>query len=668
MKFKKVIAGAAALAVIASSVSLSSLAAAEPEDTAPETAVETAAESDAPVVTVTGGQIQGAVTEDGAVEYFKGIPYAAPPVGDLRWKEPQDVIPWDGILETTEFGSSSYQGAESAFGNYSDEFLNANRDYSEDSLTVNVWTQTEKSEELKPVIFYIHGGGNTSGGSSCPIYDGEIMARKGIVYTSLNYRLDKFGFYASSALSEESEHGVSGNYAILDIIKALQWVNDNIETFGGDPNNITIIGQSAGAGNVGTLTISPLAAGLFEQAAGWSSLSVINTFDQQTLEEAESSGDSMGESYGMDLEGLRETPAEDIRNMFGSFSTIEDGYVVTDSALNIFLNNEENDVPTMTGMVDGDAALFGTISSDFAPYLGLNEEEYVALIQESLGDFAEEALQIYPANGNNSYGIALQLNKDAALYKFTNYGKVRQDHAATPTFIYYYDHDYAGLADQGAFHSSDIPYWLGGVFTEEKTFSDVDYAIADAMSSYLVNFVTSGDVNGEGLNEWPAYDKADPGYLYISDTGAEYVKFNAIKYNFWDKYYSAMCGIEASPVEVTEEAEAELAQATEDMIAAADALELAPIIDDDPDNPTLQLEKGEGTSFTVAEWAAGAWQPVATTGMYPIKAYALDAEGNILGYLDVADGIGDYAEYPDAAAIGVMSSFTGFQKVLNLGE
>jgi len=659
-KFKMAVVVTLATAMAAVPV----FAGAAEEPAAEPQAVEAAADA-AEIVEVTGGQISGALTEDGVISMYKGIPYAAPPVGELRWKAPQDVVPWDGVLECTEFGSSSYQGVESAFGNYTDEFLNSNRDYSEDSLTINVWAQTEKVEELKPVIFYIHGGGNTSGGSSCPIYDGEIMARKGVVFTSLNYRLGKFGFYASTELSEENENGVSGNYAVLDIIKALQWVKDNISKFGGDPENITIIGQSAGAMNVGTLTISPLAKDLFEKAAGWSSLSVSNT--AETLEDGESSGDSMGESYGKDLAGLRETPAEEIQDMAGSFSTYVDDYVVPDTSLNVFLNGEENDVPTMTGMVKGDAGLFGMIQSDFGEYLGINEDEYVELLNASFGEMAEDALAIYPANGDNSLGVAQQLNLEGAQYKFMTYGKVRSMTAQTPTYIYYYNHDYAGLADQGAFHSSDIPYWFGGVFTPDKTFSETDEKLAEIMSSYLVNFVTTGDVNGEGLAEWQPYD-GTAGYLAITDEGAEFVKLNPIKANFWDAFYSAQLGIAPSPVEVTEEDQAALEAEIAAMKEAADHVELAPIINDDPENPTLRLEKAEGTTFTVAEWAAGAWQPVATTGMYPIKAYALDAEGNIIGYLNVADGIGDYAEYADADAIGVMSSFTGKQLILKLTE
>ncbi len=626
---------------------------------------ETAAITETGTVSVTGGLISGVVTEDGQIISYKGIPYAAPPVGELRWKAPQDVVPWDGVLECTEFGNSSYQGTESAFGNYSDEFLNSNRNYSEDSLTVNVWTKTEKSDELKPVILYIHGGGNTSGGSSCPIYDGEQMARKDIVYVSLNYRLAKFGFMASSELSAENEMGVSGNYAIQDMIKALEWIQDNITEFGGDPDNVTIIGQSAGAGNVGTLTISPLAEGLFNKAVGWSSLSVSNS--AKTLEDLEETGDDLAESYGLSLDGLREAAAEEIQNMSGSFSTNVDGYVVTDTSLNVFLNGEENDVPTMTGMVNGDAAMSGIITSSFASYLGMNEEEYVEKVNGAFGDMAEEALEIYPANGDDSYGVAQTVNLEGAMYKFLTYAKVRATTATTPTFLYYYDHDYAGLEDQGAFHSSDIPYWLGGVFTEDKTFSDTDYMLADIMSSYISNFVSTGDVNGEGLPEWPAYD-GTPGILKITNDGAEYVELNAVKANFWDEYYSKQLGIETAPVEVTEEDELSLAEEIAATNEAAGNIELLPIVNDDPENPTIQLEKEEGTTFTVAEWAAGAWNPVATTGMYPIKAYAMDAEGNIIGYLEVADGIGDYAEYAEAAAIGVMSSFTGYQAILDLTE
>ncbi len=660
MKFKKMAAWAVSFALAAASAAMPVLA---EEGTEAETAAASAAEAIDPSapIAVTGGEITGTSTEDGAIAIFKGIPYAAPPVGDLRWKAPQDVEAWDGVKECTEFGPSAMQGAEGAFGNYTDEFLNSNRNYSEDSLTLNVWTETTSEQAARPVIVYIHGGGFTSGGSSVPIYDGELMARKGIVFVSINYRLSTFGFYASPELSAESEEGVSGNYAVLDWIKALQWVQDNISSFGGDPANVTVIGQSAGAGAVGTLTTSPLAAGLFKQAIGWSGLGV--NAGGATLSDMETAGQELADAQGLDLAGMRALSADEVQALPGGFGTSIDGYAVTDSSLNTFLNGEQNDVATMTGMTSGDVGMGSAITSEFAKYLGMSGDEYTSLVNEAFGDKAEELLSIYPVNGDNNLGIADQANKDCAIMRYLAYAKVRATTAETPVFLYVYEHPYAGLEDQGAFHSSDIPYWLGGVFTQDKEFSDLDQEIASVMSGYLANFVATGDVNGEGLPEWPAYD-GTPGYLEIADDGIEFVKVNPVIANFWDEYYSEMYGLEPTPVEVTQEDEDALAQLQEEMKAHSDeqAADIAEngITPDDPENPTLSIEQAEGNTVMVKEFAAGQFQPVSTYGMYPVRAYALDADGNRIGDLTIDNGVCDYSEYiGKAKEIGVLSSFTG---------
>jgi para-nitrobenzyl esterase len=614
-------------------------------------------------LTVTGGQITGTASEDNAIAIYKGIPYAAPPVGDLRWKAPQDVESWDGVKECTEFGSSSVQGAESAFGNYSDEFLNSNRTYSEDSLTLNVWTPENNEEKDKPVIFYIHGGGYTSGGSSVPIYDGEEMARKGIVYVSINYRLGNFGFYGNTELLNESENDSAGNYAILDMIKALEWVQENIGQFGGDPDNVTIIGQSAGASAINTLTLSPLAEGLFKQAIGWSGLSLSN--DETTLEDVLASGDEVQKSLDMTLEEMRDLTAEEVLELSGGLRTNIDDYVLTDTSLNTMVNGEENDVPTMTGMVLGDTSMNSVISSPFASYVGLSEDEYIQLVQDNFGDLADTMLSIYPANGDNSLGIANQLNTHAAMMRYQVYANVRSKTATTPTYLYVYEHPYAGLEDQGAFHSSDIPYWLGGVFTEDKTFSDFDYELADIMSGYVSNFAESGDVNGDELPEWEAYDTSKAGYMCFSDDEISFTEINPIIANAWNEYYGKQLGVDLGTLEVTEEDEEELALLQEQWKADANASadNIAGTTPDDPENPTLSVESAGGTKISVSEFAAGAFQPVSTGGdFYPIMCYAADTDGNKIGDIEVVNGEADYGEYADTASqIVVISSFSGKQ-------
>lgn len=218
-----------------------------PETPAPETpAPEISVDSSKPI-TVEGGQITGTLTEDSQIAMWKGIPYAAAPVGDLRWRVPQPVENWDGVKKCVEFGSPAMQAMPTPSAPYTAKFLISNAEnMSEDCLTLNIWSPSGVTDELLPVIFYIHGGGNTEGGSNIEIYDGEKLARQGVVYVSINYRLGIFGSMAHPQLSAEDEHGVSGNQAMLDQIKALQWVHDHIAKFGGDPDNVTIAGQSAG--------------------------------------------------------------------------------------------------------------------------------------------------------------------------------------------------------------------------------------------------------------------------------------------------------------------------------------------------------------------------------------------------------------------------------------
>ena len=288
-------------------------------------AQETAADAADTTVEVEGGMISGEYNEDGSVAVYKGIPYAAAPVGDLRWQAPQEVEPWDGVRECTEWGASAIQPEQAPFMMWSTEFIIEDTGYSEDCLTLNVWTSTDSESEKKPVIVYIHGGGFTSGGSSCEVYDGEYIASQDVVYVSINYRVGILGFLATTALSEESEEGVSGNYALMDQIAALQWVHDNIEQFGGDPDNVTIMGQSAGASSVNMLVSSPKAAGLFNKAVSMS----YNNIDTvlPTMEEKEAQGDELFQD--MTLEEMRELSTEELLAMSWSSSPCIDGVYVT---------------------------------------------------------------------------------------------------------------------------------------------------------------------------------------------------------------------------------------------------------------------------------------------------------------------------------------------------
>ncbi|MEP7319706.1 MAG: carboxylesterase family protein, partial [Panacibacter sp.] len=260
-------------------------------------------------VKVTGGLISGTKSNEGDIRIFKGIPFAAPPVGDLRWKAPQPVKPWTGVKKCEAFGPSPMQNKPVPFSMWTEEFLIPKEPISEDCLYLNVWTKAKSAKENKPVIVYIYGGGFSSGGSGCAIYDGEAMAKKGIVFVSINYRVGIFGFFAHPELTKESVSNASGNYGLMDQIAALQWVKKNIASFGGDPNNVTIAGQSAGSMSVNCLVASPQAKGLFQRAIAESGASFVSGpfRGSNTLQEAEAAGLKVAES-------LQASSIKDLRN------------------------------------------------------------------------------------------------------------------------------------------------------------------------------------------------------------------------------------------------------------------------------------------------------------------------------------------------------------------
>src|SRR3982751_5016559 len=244
------------------------------------------------VVNTDAGLISGATNNDGKIHVFKGIPFAAPPVGELRWKAPQPVQHWSGIRECDSFSASPMQESPAPFSMWSEEFLIRKQPISEDCLYLNVWTSSILPTKKLPVLVWIYGGGFSSGGTNVPIYDGEAMAKKGIVFVSINYRVGIFGFFAHPELTKESTTHSSGNYGLMDQIAALQWVQKNIAAFGGDPNNVTIAGQSAGSMSVNCLVASPLAKGLFNKAIAESGAQLVSGAlrGNTTLQQAEQDG------------------------------------------------------------------------------------------------------------------------------------------------------------------------------------------------------------------------------------------------------------------------------------------------------------------------------------------------------------------------------------------
>ncbi|MHC1681418.1 MAG: carboxylesterase family protein [Clostridiaceae bacterium] len=314
-------------------------------------------------IEVDGGKITGTLSTDSNIAIYKGIPYAAPPVGDLRWKAPEPVVAWDGVKECKDFGPSAIQPEQAPFMMWSKEFIiDTTKGYSEDSLSLNLWTKTESTTNKRPVIVYIHGGGFTSGGSSCDVYDGEAIAKKDAVYVDINYRVGILGFLASKELSAESKDGVSGNYGILDQVAALKWVKNNISKFGGDPDNVTIAGQSAGSASVNVLTMTPNAKGLFKNAVTMSFNAINTKFDTLAKKEADAAELFKRKS----LEDMRAMSRDELlalSSKYNSAPTI-DGKIVPDNQIDMLKAGTANDVNLMTGNVPGDTLIWSVFPKE----------------------------------------------------------------------------------------------------------------------------------------------------------------------------------------------------------------------------------------------------------------------------------------------------------------
>ncbi len=435
-------------------------------------------------VKLTAGLVSGIPGKDPAIAVFKGIPFAAPPTGALRWRAPQAAASWQGVRKADQFGNSCVQTIKAENKPWTYEFMTHN-EVSEDCLNLNVWTGAKTAGEGRPVYVYIYGGANTEGSSAVPAYDGEGLARKGIVVVTVNYRLGVFGFFAHPELSREAEYKASGNYALLDLIAALHWVHDNIAAFGGDPAKVTMGGQSAGGANTQSLIVSPLAKGLFRgaiiESAGGAS---------HPLAEQEQAGVKFAEAKGArSLADLRRMPWKDLLTSTPGaprFSTaVLDGYVLPAKAADPF---EQSAVPILTGvnMHEGGAV----------PHPDITPDAFEPQVRRRYQDAADDVLKLYPAAAQN------ELAWDAARLNLY----LRAKAAKTSVYTYFWDHTLPGpdAAKYGAFHSSEVPYVFSSLAAADRPFAPADHQIADTMSSYWANFVTTGDPNGKGLPHWPS--------------------------------------------------------------------------------------------------------------------------------------------------------------------
>ena len=458
-------------------------------------------------VRVEGGFVGGTTTADNTVKIFKGIPYAAPPVGDLRWKEPQPVKDWKGILPCKTYAASAMQGNPVPFGVYTEEFLiPKNGSISEDCLYLNVWTTARTRHEYRPVIVFIHGGGFVAGGSACPIYDGEALARKGIVFITINYRLGVFGFLSHPELTKESPHHASGNYGILDQIAALKWIRRNVDAFGGDPENITIAGQSAGAMSVNVLDASPVAQGLFTKMIAESGASIVpgHFGGSLPLDSAESLGLSFQKSLGAsDLSALRSLPADSLLAAWkGGNAVIVDKYVLPESVSSIFAKGKQAIIPLLTGYNADD--VMGETPTTLNGYKDYLDRRFA-------GD-ATKVLKLYPAvNDEQATKAARNVSRDMGFGVQNFAWSVFQSHYGQfKTYMYFFTRkvpESGPVNKYGAFHTGEVMYAYNSLDYLNRPVTDDDRELARIMSSYWANFAKAGDPNGKGLPVWPQFNE-----------------------------------------------------------------------------------------------------------------------------------------------------------------
>ena len=460
-----------------------------------------------PVVNAPAGKIEGRV--EGQLNTFKGIPYALPPVGSLRWRPPKPMPRWQGVKKATAFGPVCFQPRSATESIYSWTPV----PMSEDCLTLNIWAPAKVHNA--PVLFWIHGGALTTGSGSDPLYDGTRLAERGVVFVSVNFRLGVLGWLAHPELSKESPLGISGNYSLLDLIEALRWVHRNISAFGGDPSNVTIAGESSGGLSVMYLMASPPARGLFAKAIAESAY-MISTPELKSS----SFGSPSAEESGLRLAAALHAPniaamrAMDAATLstaapaagYVPWGTI-DGHVLPKQLVDVFDKGEQAPVPLLAGFNSGEIRSLRML----AARPPANAAAYEAIIRERYGDLADQFLRLYPSS--NMEESILATTRDA-LYGWTAERLVRKQAAlGLPSYLYFFDHGYPAADDRGlhAFHASELPYVFGTFNSTPRMWPKVpstpeERKLSDAMIGYWTSFARTGRPQAANEPDWPAFE------------------------------------------------------------------------------------------------------------------------------------------------------------------
>ena len=508
--------------------------------------------AEAPTVATEGGILSGIFCRNGAVRAFKGVPYAAPPVGALRWRAPEPVPPWTGTRAADRFAPRCIQPDRppTAIGYFGPE------PQSEDCLYLNIWTGARSGDERRAVMVWFHGGAYAVGSGSLPIFDGERLALKGVVVVTANYRLGRLGFLSHPELAEEAAYGTSGNYGLLDQVAVLRWAQRNIGAFGGDPGRVTIFGQSAGSSSVNTMMASPLARGLFHRAIGQSG-GALGWHAFPLRAEAERAGLAFAQALGARaIAELRARPAREIQftrpDQGGGLSETYDsndagavdrstawatldGYVLKERARDVFERGGQNDVPLLAGAARDEGATLPGASS-----LG----EFERRSRAEFGAAASDFLALYRASDDAG---ARQMSRAATGHRLFNWenwlwARLQARTGRAPVFAYHFarvpprvptgtEGDRSRAL--GAFHTADIPYAFDHLEARDWPWQESDRRLAEQISSYWVNFAERGDPNGNGLPVWPRFTEATQQVMRFGDGTAVGPVPDADKLAFW---------------------------------------------------------------------------------------------------------------------------------------
>jgi para-nitrobenzyl esterase len=451
------------------------------------------------------GEVHGKTINEGQVKAFLGIPYAAPPVGNLRWRAPAPPARWKGVRDATAFG------AHCAQLHVFDDVLFQDSGPSEDCLFLNVFAPVDARGKNKlPVMFWIHGGGYSVGSSSEPRHDGDFLPLKGVVLVTINYRLGVFGFLATSDLAKEHD-GTAGNYGLMDMVAALHWVKANIRNFGGDPDNVTIFGESAGSMAVSALMASPETKGLYGKAIGESGSVFGDTLPLETLAAREKENDDWVKATGAgSLAQLRELPTDKILDAVkvgkGAFSPVIDGKLLTGPPSQTYSSGHQAHVPLLAGWNEDEGSFLGG---------GMTLAKFQEMAAAKFKSRAPEFLSLFPA-GNDQQAVRAEIDYGGDAFIALSTWKWLELHRKTGGApVYRYHFELAALPSKFhpgtfAFHSDEIEYVFGTLDTRPGwTVRPEDRVLSGQIMGYWTNFAKTGDPNGTGLPNWPQYGRED---------------------------------------------------------------------------------------------------------------------------------------------------------------